>query len=69
MRTILHTTIGQHTAYIIHRVMEEKKFQRKSEALDYIVTQYERCKGVEHVDEVAERVIKKLKKEKVIGNR
>ncbi|RSD34368.1 MAG: hypothetical protein CI953_899 [Methanohalophilus sp.] len=60
MRTILHTTIGQHTAYIIHRVMKEKKC-KKSEALDHIIAEYERCKGDEHVDEVAERVIRKLR--------
>jgi hypothetical protein len=60
MRTILHTTIGQHMAYIIHRVMKEKKF-KKIETLDHIVTDYERFKGVEHVDEVANRVIRKLR--------
>lgn len=48
--------------------MKEKKC-KKSAALDYIVAEYEKCKGNEHVDEVAERVIGKLKMEKVIGSR
>lgn len=61
MRTVIHTTVGQRTISIIHRVMEEKNFQKKSEALDYIVTQYENRKSSDHVDEVAERVISKLK--------
>lgn len=61
MRATIHTTVGQRTISIIHRVMKEKNFQRKSEALDYIVTQYENRKSSDHVDEVAERVIRKLK--------
>jgi hypothetical protein len=60
MRPVIHTTVGQRTAYIIHRVMKEKKC-KKSEAIDHIVAEYERRKGAEHVDEVAERVIKRLK--------
>ncbi|ADE35960.1 hypothetical protein [Methanohalophilus mahii] len=44
MRPVLHTTVGQRTAYIIHRVMKEKKC-KKSEVLDYIVAEYEIRKG------------------------
>jgi hypothetical protein len=64
MRTVIHTTVGQRTISIIHRVMEEKNFHKKSEALDYIITEYEARKRTDHLDEVAERVIWKLKRER-----
>jgi hypothetical protein len=44
--------------------MEEKNFHKKSEALDYIITEYEARKRTDHLDEVAERVIWKLKRER-----
>ncbi len=61
MRTVIHTTVGQRTISIIHRVMEEKNFQKKSEALDHIIVEYQKLKYSNHVEEVADEVIKKLK--------
>ncbi|MCS3923868.1 hypothetical protein [Methanosalsum natronophilum] len=63
MRPKLYATVEKQTLVVLHNIMEENKCNR-SEAIDFLANYYEKRRRVDQLDEVADRVLERLKKRK-----